>query len=139
MRSTEFQDELSGLMKRFGKNNLPVIAVNANHPMERQRFTLAHELAHFLLHASSPLHVDSSQVYFRERHSSQSLDWKEIQANQFAAALLMPRKMLIPDAFNEGVLTGLGDDVTRDGIRRLAKKYQVSEQAMTIRVGSLLN
>jgi Zn-dependent peptidase ImmA (M78 family) len=58
----------------------------------------------------------------------------EQEANAFAVALLMPKKMVLAD------LAALGSiDVCDDpNIRALAKKYGVSEQMMTMRIASLL-
>jgi len=55
----------------------------------------------------------------------------EIEANQFAAALLMP-----PDLLAKDIKPFVGEDVLF-AIRKLAKKYKVSEQAMSIRLSSL--
>ena len=47
---TPFDDELSGMA--FVRDGKPVIGVNSNHHPNRQRFTIAHELAHVVLHRS---------------------------------------------------------------------------------------
>lgn len=63
-----------------------ICTVNGKHHQTRQRFTLAHELAHYLLHRN-----DSSEfidrTYFR---NADSKDAMEHEANSFAASLLMP-------------------------------------------------
>lgn len=60
----------------------PAILFNTNESASRQRFTIAHELGHFVLgHGTSPR--DTSQVFA-------SSNPKERAANQFAAHLLMP-------------------------------------------------
>ena len=51
-------NEVSGAMKRKSKSGCPVIIVNDNDTDERKRFTIAHELGHFLLHSLSPQHID---------------------------------------------------------------------------------
>jgi Zn-dependent peptidase ImmA (M78 family) len=56
----------------------PVILLNRNRPSCRQRFSLAHELGHVVLHAY---------------HS----EGMEVEANRFAAELLMPAKDILPD------------------------------------------
>ena len=68
-----------------------MIGYNANHSQVRQRFTIAHEVGHFVLHAAGQqqrLFVDKS-VFRRDQASSKGDDREEIEANQFAAALLM--------------------------------------------------
>ena len=59
-------------------------------------------------------------------------DPHEIEANQFAAALLMP------EAFLRACLDQLGENPdVEESIRRLAQRFDVSAQAMTIRLTSL--
>lgn len=127
------KDEVSGLMKRKGSDGLPIIAVNNNHPEKRQRFTIAHELGHFLLHSTRSLHIDrnTNAVYFRDENSSDASRIKEIQANQFAAELLMPKKLIMKDVQSNESFCHL--ETIKDGIKELAKKYNVSEEAMSIR------
>lgn len=108
------------------------IAINDAHHPNRQRFTIAHELGHYYLsHSSAAFHVDEDfTVKLRDQKSSQATDSDEIAANAFAAELLMPRDFVIHDVAD---LLPLDSDVPR----KLAKKYRVSEQAMTIRLVNL--
>src|SRR5207245_482886 len=96
----------------------------------RQRFTIAHEIGHLLLHRGATFHVDEkSPIGFRNDRSSMATDEKEIEANQFAAELLMPRNFLDRD------LGGLVEEIeAEEAVDRLARKYQVSVQAMTVRL-----
>lgn len=75
-------------------NQKKVVGVSSIYPDEVQRFTLAHELGHALMHQEDMLFrdlpLDGSDQ--RERR-----DFKEIQANKFAAFFLMPRKMVISE------------------------------------------
>lgn len=133
------KDEISGAIKMKGKDGSPVIAVNENHCKERQRFTIAHEIGHFILHSIENFHVDSTQspVYFRDANAvSTTTNIKEVQANQFAAELLMPREMVISDLQGDYKLKNNNEDV--HVIAGLAKKYNVSQQAMIKRIGSLV-
>ena len=59
-----------------------VIYVRSDQALTRQRFTVAHELGHLLLHEPGRR--------FRDSWSSTGVDLAEVQANNFAAALLMP-------------------------------------------------
>ena len=71
-------------------------------------------------------------VSFRNSKSSSASDPHEIEANQFAAALLMP------EAFLRACLDQLGENPdVEESIRRLAQRFDVSAQAMTIRLTSL--
>lgn len=122
-------DELSGMS--FIKDGLSVIVVNATHHPNRQRFTIAHELGHHVLHANylqNNVHVDKA-VLHRNNRSSDGVDQKEIQANAFAAELLMPtammRKYKDVDINDEHQLSAL------------AKQFRVSTSAMAIRILNL--
>lgn len=108
------------------KDGQPFILVNESHRPERQRFTIAHELGHLLMHVST-----GKAVLFRDDVSARGVDPFEVEANAFAAALLMPEervRRLVPEPMNPM------DD---DGIERLAKRFEVSGQAMAIRLKSL--
>jgi Zn-dependent peptidase ImmA (M78 family) len=133
-------DRLAGFLVR-GKGIIqPIVGVNSRQLIERQRFTLAHELAHYLLHNVEGVHVDQEfNVKLRSGLSSQGTDVDEMEANLFAAELLMPQAWLEEDINNLDpfdVESGPeGDDV--DVVQHLAKRYKVSRQAMGIRLSSL--
>jgi Zn-dependent peptidase ImmA (M78 family) len=83
--------EVSGALYRLSENI--IIAVNKDHPSTRQRFTIAHELGHFLLHQGRPVIVDHlvrAHVNLRDNRSSLATEREEIEANKFAASILMP-------------------------------------------------
>ena len=123
--------DLSGMA--YIKDGVGIIGVNALHHPNRQRFSAAHELAHHELHADEirkAVHVDKSfRVLLRDDVSSQGIDPLEIDANAFAAELLMPREFL-KSALDEGGLD-LEDDA---GIEALARKFRVSASAMRYRL-----
>lgn len=57
------------------------------------------------------------------------------EANAFAMELLMPRKFMLADLAKMG-----GVDIEDDQkIDQLAKRYRVSRQVMTLRIGQLLS
>lgn len=122
-------DELSGMS--FIKNDLAVIVLNLNHHPNRRRFTLAHEIGHHLLHKpylTNNVHVDKI-VLNRDVVSAQGLDTKEMEANAFAAELLMPESEL-----RRYHTVDLNDD---DFLSTLAKKLKVSVTALTYRLINL--
>jgi hypothetical protein len=87
----DLDPEVSGLLYRRPNNT--VIAVNRDHADSRRRFTIAHELGHLRLHEGRPLivdHVVRVRINARDHRSSLATDREEIEANRFAAALLMP-------------------------------------------------
>ena len=130
-------DELSGFVLREPTKGVVIIGVNAQHHPNRQRFTIGHELGHFLLHEGERLHSDKQwtgyQVKLRSEQSSTGTNVDEIEANLFAAELLMPVPFLNTD------LAKLAPSKlsAEENIMRLAKKYKVSEQALTLRLTSL--
>src|SRR5260370_41830664 len=84
--------EVSGALVRT--QGLSGIAVNSSHHPNRRRFTVAHELSHFLLdHKGKEDHIDwQFTIIRRDGVSSEASDFQEIEANFFAASLLMPKK-----------------------------------------------
>lgn len=128
----ELEDDVSGLLIRKQADS-PVIAVNVKHHINRQRFTIAHELAHFVLHkADATVFVDDFLVHFRSETRTWKSAPKELEANQFAGALLMPAIQLKSDLKAKPI-----DVSDEDAIRELARRYQVSPQALTIRLMNL--
>lgn len=126
----EFPDDVSGMLVRSEKGT--VIGVNSRHHENRQRFTLAHEIAHHQLHAHHPtVYVDGMMVHYRveEQRGPESI---EVEANAFAAALLMPEDYLRNDLHDKRF-----DMYDETAVRRLAQRYQVSVQALTIRLMEL--
>lgn len=126
-------DDLAGMLLHHGGRH--VIAVNSAHHKNRQRFTIAHECAHLALEHSVDPHVDRGfpQTINRDAKSSTATDIREVEANYFAAELLMPRRWIEADLRSGGI--DLESDET---IARLAKKYGVSSQAMTYRIANLM-
>jgi Zn-dependent peptidase ImmA (M78 family) len=131
LRAEPLESTLSGFLYRAGDR--AVVGTNSLQPQVRQRFTVAHELGHFMLHELEELHVDR-QVHFklRSKLSSQGTDDDEIEANLFAAEILMPRGMIASDVRRLGAI-----DVIDDKITALAQRYRVSVQAMTLRLRDL--
>lgn len=132
VRYYPLDDELSGML--FINDRQPIIGVNALHHPHRQRFTIAHEIGHLILHRekiAERVHVDKKfpvVMLHRDTRSTQGTDWFEIQANQFAAALLMPEFLL-----REAVGQEEYDIDDQRPIDELAKKLRVSRQALEYR------
>jgi len=120
--------DFSGLLIR--KDGHALIGVNSDEAPVRQRFTIAHELGHFFLHPNKDAFVDYRNN--KDNNKDPLITIKERQANMFAAALLMPRKYLTLDFKN--IAKGLSDDETNT---ILAKRYEVSEDAMRFRLKNL--
>lgn len=132
----DFEGSLSGVLYRDDDN--VVIGVNAKHAEKRKRFTIAHEIGHFILHKGNKMHIDREyKVNFRDSISSTATNREEIEANAFAASLLMPENKFMMEVIN---LVDTGKDVINDDevVRELANKFNVSQQALLIRLGKLL-
>jgi len=124
-----FDGELSGMA--YIKGDVPIVGVNSLHHPNRQRFTLAHELAHVRLHRAlleTSVHIDKGSLR-RDAISATGEDELEIEANAFASELLMPRALL-QDALS-GRTVDLEDD---EMIANLAKHFRVSETALRFRL-----
>lgn len=129
----EMDDKVSGMiivddenLKGFDTDK--VIVVNSNHSAARKRFTVAHELGHYILKnrpQNCYAHRDSSEVYNPE----------EKDANSFASALLMPEEDIrrfvnyFVDCISEN------DDLMLKS--EVARRYNVSESAAEVRLKKL--
>lgn len=135
----DLDPEISGALMPPGSNGEWVIVVNKTHGPTRKRFTIAHELGHLLLHAFKTPHADR-RYRFRDARSSEGSAFEEIQANQFAAELLMPRRMLMREVQNVDIDPAEEAHQERFEalVKELAERYEVSRQAMSIRLASLL-
>jgi len=101
----EFGEDTDGI--QVTKGDKAMIGYNKTQHMHRQRFTVAHEIGHLLLgHTKENFVLDLS-----------SNKPEEIEANQFAAELLMPLKML-KKSFQNGKVD----------VKRITKIYNVSEE-----------
>ena len=118
-------------------NNRWYIGLNTQTSRRRQRFTTAHELGHLLLHEGKQLIVDQAvlRVDLRNHVSSMGTDIEEIEANTFAAALLMPERIV---SRYIGDLIKADGDITRENlITELARTFDVSAEAMGYRLINL--
>lgn len=134
MEAAPLGDRISGLL--VVEDNRGAIGYNSAHSRARQRFTISHEIAHFLLHAKkggkAELFIDSHVRFRPDESVSASSDRKEVEANQLGAALLMP-KSLVKEEIRRHDLD-LDDE---EAIRSLAKEFKVSEPALAHRLVNL--
>jgi Zn-dependent peptidase ImmA (M78 family) len=130
LKYAPYEGELAGMLIRSSGRD--VIAINSAHHKNRQRFTIAHECGHLIFHSKDVFVDKSFSVLRRNELSSKAEDVMEVEANQFAAEILMPLPYLRRDLIKFNV--DLEDDIQ---IAKLAKKYSVSVQAMTYRIANL--
>lgn len=134
VRKDRVEGDISGFLFRDHEKSSAIIGVNSNHHSNRQRFTIAHELGHFLLHTGDKVHVDRGfEVRLRSDESSKGTDIDEKEANLFAAELLMPKSFVQRDLDEIGSVDLTDEDV----IKKLADKYQVSPHAFAFRLSYL--
>jgi Zn-dependent peptidase ImmA (M78 family) len=142
IRREPYNGDLSGALYR--REGLCVIGINKNENPLRQRFTVAHELGHLVLHdgavyidrqstggLSKPAATEIGKKFFRDKVSSLASDPQEVEANRFAAALLMPQSLLFQDMERHKIsmpIQSLSD------IKPLASLYRVSLEAMVFRL-----
>ena len=121
LAKTADKNDVSGILRKSRNKDNDIewtIYVNKNHHVNRQRFTIAHELAHYFLHRNDgSAFIDD--IFFRSRCSGNEALKKEWQANEFAASILMPRHKI-----EEFIKAGIKN------IEELAAKFQVSTLAM---------
>lgn len=119
IREQNLPDNISGKIEKDWKGDY-VITVNSNHSETRKRFTIAHEIAHYVLHRDliGEVGITDNALYRDGRIG----DIRERQANRYAATLLMP-KTLVQKAWKEGVRSSAS----------LASRFEVSQAVADIR------
>jgi Zn-dependent peptidase ImmA (M78 family) len=134
----KLDDETSGFIYVDPESTAAVIGLNVSHSTTRQRFTLAHELGHFLMHRQEggQLHVDQKDFFlrFRDKRTRDTWATQEREANAFAAEILMPKTFLERDikSLKDGV--SISDE---KAVRAMANRYGVSLQAFLFRLTNL--
>ena len=122
--STKLADKVSGVLLKDPTYNTEsgfVIFVDQDEPAVRQRFTAAHELGHFILHKS--FIGDRVEDNYLLRSDGMS-NTQEVEANKFAADLLMPMELIRKEM-----------EAGNTSVSQLAERFQVSQTAMSIRLG----
>lgn len=98
------------------------IIINTKHPSTRQRFTMSHELGHYVSHRQKN-NKFSDSLFYRKNEKKDSLEY---QADKFAAEILMPESF-VRSAINRGIIN----------VDELADMFGVSGQAMIYRLKDL--
>ena len=113
-------ESLSGLLLRDSR----CIGINAKHAPTRRRFSLAHELGHWLLRHDVAWHERDVTIDEppQEVPNDELHNWQEAEANEFAGELLAPREML-----------KVAMKKTKEP-SALAGVFQISDQALWVRI-----
>lgn len=118
----DFDGAISGVL--LDLESAPVIGFDSSDFAGRQRFTIGHELGHYLLRHVQNFHIDLASP--AAHGHPLSYDWRdERAANEFSAELLMPAAAVAAEL--EKLKTA----------RKLAKKFDVSPEAMGYRLTNL--
>lgn len=102
------------------------IKINRHEAKVRQRFTLAHEIAHFLLHKEQI--VSKEGIEDNVMYRSSLSNTLEAQANRLAADIVMPWHIVQKEVANKN----LEDEKI---IQEIAENIGVSVDAFKIRIG----
>ena len=119
-----FADEQIAGMIAKRKESVTLLVKQDDHPY-RKRFTIAHELGHHFLHLAGQEgeRIDTAVDLFRSEAGKK----EEVEANQFAAALLMPKELVEQElALRSG-----------STLEEFAARFRVSGEAMGIRLATL--
>lgn len=127
----EFSDDLSGVLVR--KGDAVFIAVSSTDGPLRRRFTVAHECGHLALEHSGEIFIDKQVINRRDGNSSLAIDEQEIEANQFAASLLMPREEVV-EHLNQ---LHQSYKLRQVLVELMAGRFRVSKPAMEYRLVNL--
>lgn len=129
-------DEVIGKISFEGDR--PIISINPRNNLydARRRFTLAHELGHYVLHTQEKREfIDRADEMYRGKASNRF----EVEANHFAACILIPYKSLINKAREKIELFKKNPDTYSydELVRLLAQDFQVSAQSMRFRLKNI--
>lgn len=131
VRLFDLEADVSGVLYREADRR--VIVVNKQQSLVRQRFTIAHEIGHLILHSGNAVHVDEGfRINLRDPRAATAEEVEEIEANAFAANLLMPAAWVRRDVEDNRL-----DPSDEDALALLAERYGVSLHAMALRLASL--
>lgn len=113
---------ISGQIKE--EDGVVLIKINRHDSLGRQRFTLAHEIAHFLLHRDKLKDGIEDTILFRSALS----DKLEVEANRLAADIVMPFSLIESIEFPSNTRLEVKTEY-------LANLAELSIPAMEIRLG----
>ena len=98
VRRSPMVDSIAGMLVR--ESDGWTVTVNADHTESRQRFTIAHEIGHFVLHRDRLGNGTNDSTRYvvtaDTAHYNDSIGPREERdANQFATAVLMPEARIV--------------------------------------------
>ena len=125
---------ISGQIEKLDNGKYKISCNKGDHYF-RQRFTMAHELSHFLLHkekvgngVTDDVKYSNTTTTSHEFYNEKIQKNEEAEANGLASTFLMPKKLL---------RDYIGKDLDENSLKELATKFQVSPPAMKLRLDIL--
>lgn len=142
VQERRMDDSISGMLipPPDGSESKPwTIVANSRHPEVRRRFTIAHELAHLLLHDYRTPHADTGfKIRFRANREYDGSLAEEIEANQFAAEVLMPTDIILARTEALDIEYVPAPASNERALEALARVFMVSKQALQIRLSDFI-
>lgn len=121
VENKSLNDAYDGTIKKTGESSFE-IAISPYQSAKRKKFTIAHELGHLFLHMGYLLDPDLWNVQDEKIYRRFGTNEEEYQANEFAAALLMPREEF------EKTVSELAEG-NRIDVQQVANHFMVSVSA----------
>lgn len=121
----------SGMIIKLESEDRARAYINANDSLQRQRFTLAHELGHYV---ERMVEAKDDEFSFSDSRSSSHYDLHEFYADQFAGGLLMPEAEVkkVTPSLTDALAVSLHFDVSvpaaRKRLERLKKQQTLGQQ-----------
>jgi Zn-dependent peptidase ImmA (M78 family) len=121
-------DDLEGMLVADDGKNHGVIFYKENSPVGRQRFTIGHELGHFLLlHHGAKQNCLPSDIKVNSKIDNIHL--LEHEANHFSQLLLMPDRLVIEEINRVSP--------SMESLKAIADKFEMSFEAISNKCASL--
>jgi Zn-dependent peptidase ImmA (M78 family) len=124
--SLTLSTETSGLIRKLPNGSYEIHVNNTDAPV-RQRFTVCHEIAHFLLHRAL---IDAEGITDNILYRSKLSNRQEAEANRLGAAILLPWPR-VTDWHQQR----FGAPPNKENIEEIASAFRASSLAVGFRLG----
>ena len=139
-------DYISGYIHETSPDKYQIVA-NKNHHIHRQRFTMAHELGHYILHKkylNNGRGTNDNKIYratYTADFYNEDIDlMQESEANLFASRLLIPKDLIIEKVLknNKKTLNNIIEPLNLNEFSRLSRSIKdekyIKEKAKLLKV-----
>lgn len=122
--------DISGALVKTETMSYPMILVEKSEPDVRKRFTIAHELGHYIYNTMILALYNYKKIDCRSTRPEVMREKEEVFANNFAASLLMPESYLkelnLPD-LNARIATAKALNVSLESFSYRYNSFNLSE------------